>query len=334
MFNRVSNSERYLQNGEPLYSPYITSASVAAGAQAVNRSSIAALAFLVWDILITTDEEVRLIWPRSWSYNKFVYFFIRYVPMMMQVSILFIGTELTPSFHFTPHDCYIWQVYQGVAASLILMAIDTILILRVFALYHENIITMRRVVAIFFIVEVVGMAIGLGLSLPGITYDNLCLVINVPRSIIIYAAAAILFQAFLFMVTIYKFVLAVRSGWGDVPFIVLLTRDGTWAFCLLFFTYAGHLILYGLHNPAYAGVLYAWLLTIFSFCGYRILLNLNHLAYEIHGINSSSTNPRTNTNIQFSALAAACELHELTSQGSSGSRTFQSSHISHLSLEP
>lgn len=63
---------------EPLYSPYITSPSVAAAAQAVNRSSsefemdysmrwwliflyvVAALAFLVWDILITTDEEVTL----------------------------------------------------------------------------------------------------------------------------------------------------------------------------------------------------------------------------------------------------------------------------------
>ena len=45
-------------------------------------------------------------------------------------SILLIGTELTPSFHFTSHDCYIWQIYQGVAISLILTAVDTILILR------------------------------------------------------------------------------------------------------------------------------------------------------------------------------------------------------------
>lgn len=67
-------------DAEPLYSPYIPSPSVAAAAQAVNRSSsefkmdysmkrrltflrmiVAALAFLVWDILITTDEEVTLL---------------------------------------------------------------------------------------------------------------------------------------------------------------------------------------------------------------------------------------------------------------------------------
>ena len=45
-------------------------------------------------------------------------------------SILLIGTELTPPFHFTPHDCYIWQVYQAVALSLILTVVDIILILR------------------------------------------------------------------------------------------------------------------------------------------------------------------------------------------------------------
>jgi hypothetical protein len=38
----------------------------------------------------------------------------------------------------------------------------------------------------------------------------------------------------LFTVTIYKFILALRDGWGDVALIVLLTRDGTWAFFLLF----------------------------------------------------------------------------------------------------
>ena len=69
-------------DGQPLFSPF-SSKEVAAGAQAVNRSSgkligylyahldanqspplnyvVAALAFLVWDILITTDDEVRML---------------------------------------------------------------------------------------------------------------------------------------------------------------------------------------------------------------------------------------------------------------------------------
>ena len=141
---------------------------------------------------------------------------------------------------------------------------------------------MRRLVPSFFLIEIVGMVVGLALSLPNITYDNLCLVIDAPHTLIIYAydfsfhivhsihpsiliddydasrAAAIFFQALLFAVTIYKFILAVRDGWGDVPLLVLLTRDGTWAFCLLFCTS--------------------------SFCrnSTAVMLNLSYIRFHIH----------------------------------------------------
>ncbi|KAH9485097.1 hypothetical protein JR316_0002004 [Psilocybe cubensis] len=339
--------------GVPLYSPY-SSADIARGAQAVNRSSVAALTFLVWDVLITMDDEacsneslVKLIWPRSWTYTKYVYFLARYLPIMTQISILFIGTELSAYFHFTTHDCYIWQIYQGVAASVIVGAVDTILILRVHALYHGNQI-IRRVVAVFYAMEIIGMAIGLALALPGVTYDNLCLVLSVPHSLIIYGGATIVFQFFLFSLTLYKFIEAARSGWGDVPLIVLLMRDGTWAFFLLFFIYVGQLSLYALPNTSYAGVLYGWLLTIFSFCGYRILHNINRLADRVSGPENHMSNTRpTDTNIQFSTQIFNTE-RQLTSyapdesfplsqisRGESsqfGKKTYASTQISTLSL--
>jgi hypothetical protein len=34
--------------------------------------------------------------------------------------------------------------------------------------------------------------------------------------------------------TLYKFFQAVKAGWGDIPIMHLLMRDGTWAFILLF----------------------------------------------------------------------------------------------------
>lgn len=134
-------------------------------------------------------------------------------------------------------------------------------------------------------------------------------------------------------------------------------------------------MLYALPDGAYAGVLYGWvsfgvrigsvtyyisrwILTIFSFCvsqtkkkgsviiffktlwyqGYRILLNLYNLGNNISGELPSTTNPPTNTNIQFSThCSTTSNSYKLTSRGytiSSGGQTFQSSHISTLSLEP
>ncbi|KAF9567980.1 hypothetical protein CPC08DRAFT_626010, partial [Agrocybe pediades] len=125
----------------------------------------------------------------------------------------------------------------------------------VHALYHGHQIV-RRVIAVFYVLEIVGMVVGLALSLPGITFDNICLVVGVPHALIIYGGSSIIFQFILFGFTLYKFIQAARSGWGDVPLIMLLMRDGTWAFFLLFVAYVGQICLYALPNPAFAGVLF------------------------------------------------------------------------------
>ncbi|KAF8891739.1 hypothetical protein BD779DRAFT_144646 [Infundibulicybe gibba] len=271
-----------------------STADVAAGTQAVDRSSVAALAFLVWDICITFDDEVKLIWSRPWTYTKFLFYFVRYLPLMVEISILFVGTELSPQFHFSPHDCFIWQVYQGVASISIVASVDFILILRVYALFHNSPIV-RSIVSVCFMLELAGMCTGLALSLPGIKYDSICIVTEVPSSLIIYGAASILFQTLLFSLTAYKFFRAIREG-GGVPLITLLMRDGTWAFFVLFIVYVGQVSLYGLKNHALAGIFYSWLLTAFSFSGYRILLNIHHFSHH-----PSMSTQRTSTNIRFTS---------------------------------
>lgn len=86
-------------------------------------------------------------------------------------------------------------------------------------------------------------------------------------------ACPIAYQTFLFIVTMCKFVGAVRSGWGSVPIVQLLARDGTWAFMLLFGTSSSDTLvralltsvqgvaiseaaLYALAAEAYTGFLY------------------------------------------------------------------------------
>ncbi|KAJ7039108.1 hypothetical protein C8F04DRAFT_1255265 [Mycena alexandri] len=252
------------------------------------RSSVGALTFLVYDICISMDDEINFVWPKPWTRTKFLYLFIRYVPLFVQISILAIGSrELTPALHFTPHDCFIWQVYQGVATVLIFTAVDYVLILRVYALYNNN-RTIRRLVLVAFALELCGMGVGLGLSLPGIQFDAICVVTSISDALLIYAGSALIFQTFLFTLTVFKFVKAVREGWGDAPLLGLVMRDGTWAFFLLFAVISSN--LYGLKNNTFANVLYAWLLSTFSFAGYHVLLNLDRLSDVPLGTSQSTTN--------------------------------------------
>ncbi|KAF9260938.1 hypothetical protein L218DRAFT_1002251 [Marasmius fiardii PR-910] len=260
----------------------------AAGAQAVNRSGVAALAFLFYDICLTFDEEVELFWPRKWTFMKFNFFLVRYMPLLFQIPLLLVGTELTPQFHFTSHDCFIWQVYQGVGSVCIFMSCDFVLLSRIYALYHSN-KRIQLLVYFCYILEIAALGVGLGLSLPGVKFDERCTVIAVPHGLLIYAGASIIFQTLLFVLTLCKFISGLRMGWGDIPIVKLLMRDGTWAFFLLFVGIVAEASLYGLKNHAYSGVLFSWLLSSYSFCGYRILLNINHLTRTPESINTSAT---------------------------------------------
>ncbi|KAJ7577254.1 hypothetical protein C8J56DRAFT_971436 [Mycena floridula] len=301
------------------YSPggaMLTPEEKASGNQAVERSSVSALALLLYDILLSSDEEVQLIWPKPLSLTKLLYFFVRYCPLLVQISVLFVGTDLSPQFHFTPHDCYIWQAYQGAANLCIAIAVDYILILRVFALYLDNTV-IRWVIGISWFGELFAMALGLGLAVPKITYDDICLTNYIPETIGIYGGAAVAFQSLLFGLTLYKFWRGIRQGLGRSDVVSLLMRDGTWAFFLLFFLLAGQGSLAFLKNTSMISILYGWSLTGFSFAGYRVLLNL-------HGLSIPSSTVDSGGSLEFSSVA-----HPISDVAS-----YEMSPLSSIALSP
>ncbi|KAF6765545.1 hypothetical protein DFP72DRAFT_998041 [Ephemerocybe angulata] len=287
-------------------------ASHVAGLNAVGYNCVAALSFLIYDILLTMPQEVRVMWPIPLSLTKCLFFFIRYFTVILQISVLFVGT---PPFTFTTHECYIWNVYQSLASVLIIAAVDYILILRVFAIYPRS-RNIRYLVAVLYGIELITISVGLGLSVPHLTYDETCTITDAPSTFLIAAGVPIAFQSFLFAFTIWKFIHAVKAGWGDVPIMKLLMRDGTWAFFLLFAMLLAEAALYGFAPEAYTDLLYGWLNTAFAFCGYRILLNLHSLNRR-----SPSSFPTTTPDIQFTSYIPTHDYepdsYQLTTIGSS-----------------
>ncbi|KAL1751510.1 hypothetical protein FB107DRAFT_221885 [Schizophyllum commune] len=104
---------------------------------------------------------------------------MRYVPLGVQISALFIGTEITPQFHFTHHDCLIWQNYLGVSVLTIVILADTVLVLRVYALYADN-RYVKWLVGILYAIEIIMMILGVFMGVPYIEVDDICLATNMP----------------------------------------------------------------------------------------------------------------------------------------------------------
>jgi hypothetical protein len=142
---------------------------------------------------------------RRLSFTTCLYYFIRYFPVCVLVyafpattlsspvpltvasrSILFVGTELTPAFHFTPHDCFLWQVWQGVASLLTAVAVDVVLVLRVYAMYARA-RWVFIVLSVGLVAEVVCMSVSLAFALPGIKFDAVCIVLYIPSPVVLFA---------------------------------------------------------------------------------------------------------------------------------------------------
>ncbi|TEB24802.1 hypothetical protein FA13DRAFT_1287414 [Coprinellus micaceus] len=143
-------------------------------------------------------------------------------------------------------------------------------------MYPRNIPVKATTTALYF-AEIVTMAIGFGIGIPKLVFDNRCVTHESPPTLMVAVGFPILYQAFLFAATAVKFYYSLKAGWGHIPILHLLMRDGTWAFAVLFAILVSEALLYSVDVGAYTGFLYGWANTAFSICGYRIIINMNKL---------------------------------------------------------
>lgn len=272
------------------------------GSYEMDMSSVAALTFLVWDILITLDQEVNAIWSKpNRFYSKWLFFFVRYFAVAMQVSMLFVGTQFSLGFHYTESDCVKWYVFQEVSTQLLIAGVESILIIRVHALYDRN-RYLTLILIVLFLAENIVMTITLIRVVSGVRFDTTCTVIHSPPSLLFFAVAFVSFETILFVLTLVKFLVALRDGWGRTSVVYLLVRDGTWAFMLIFVTLCVNAGFYlGAGDSSIAAVAFPWLLSIESFAGARIVLNLHAISFNVptNGFGTSGFGGTLSSHIVF-----------------------------------
>ena len=194
------------------------------------------------------------------------------------------------------------------------------------ALYDRN-LSVTVPLVVLFVLENIAMIATFVTVIPGVRFDATCTVIRSPPSLLIfayghvllissaililvfYSAAFVLFETVLFVLTLIKFLVALRGGWGRTPVVFLLVRDGTWAFILIFgspplltlttFAHppcfhpvtlcvnAGFYI--GEGNTAISAIAFPWLLSIESFAGARVVLNLHAISSDPSTDDSGTT---------------------------------------------
>ncbi|KAI0640948.1 hypothetical protein C8Q79DRAFT_424502 [Trametes meyenii] len=241
-------------------------------ARSVSYSEVACVTVLTWDVLIMFSEEVDLIWRRAWTPAKCMYLIARYMPWLVQLALLAINVNGSTGLEFTFDQCAAWQVVQGILLQVVVTTVDVILITRVYALYSRSRILLG-VLGTLFVAELAFLCYVLAVVTPRLTYDDECYVTSSPAIFQYYWIVSLVFETILFMLTMFKFIEAVRHGWGKGPVMQQFVTDGTWAYALIFLAMLVNMMLYKYVHSTLTGICYTWLLVVLSFAGSRLVLN-------------------------------------------------------------
>ncbi|ESK97107.1 hypothetical protein Moror_6328 [Moniliophthora roreri MCA 2997] len=97
----------------------------------LNAAAGAALVFLVWDILITLDEEIEYIWSKPWtSWIKWSFLFARYFSLFTQICNRTIEWMVIYSVSLYGPSIRIWFGTQVMLAFLIMTGAEVVMMAR------------------------------------------------------------------------------------------------------------------------------------------------------------------------------------------------------------
>ncbi|KAJ4498055.1 hypothetical protein C8R41DRAFT_819157 [Lentinula lateritia] len=241
----------------------------------LESSTGAAFFFLVWEILITLDDEVDLIWSkprRSWI--KWAFLLARYGAL----SLLFAGRviELIVTYstmHLHTNSLRIWFALQGLLAFSIMAGAEIVMIARVHALYNQNKWVKYGFIALM-LAEVFAAFLGIGLTFPSPSFNPSMIITTTPGSFEYFSISTLVSQTVLVVMSVARYRYMYKRGhWEGMRIIKLMLRDGTLAF-VVFFLLSLLMALYHILQEPFAPSEYVWSISIISVTECRLILNL------------------------------------------------------------
>jgi len=254
-------------------------------------SYVAALTFYSYDIILSSGQEIKYIWGSKWSPVKALYFIIRYYCIVNLIAIVAVYSSTSLSLE----DCqrfFLWSIPGG--APVFTLALNVILLLRIFALYNRN----KQIFTILLVLVLAESAVALWATVI-LTKRLATNAIRVPPpwrgcaselpmlkflliTYILNFALSLLFLA----MTLWKLVenhrrLGHKLIWKTLyntdnisPLLLAFVRDGSIFFALgSIGTLLGLIALFVLHGPVQA-MFHPWILALYSYSGAHLILDL------------------------------------------------------------
>jgi hypothetical protein len=268
------------------------------GVQSTRYSELASSTIIIWDHLITIDQEVELIWNAHWSIGKCLFIINRYYALCCVVfnNYALFTTTLSDSF------CIQWFQWQGWTGLATCMIAEIILQVRLYALYFLN----KKVLALMvtcFIGTSVASAIVLSSVfsemkasshiLPGVP---VCVPLGVPSHLYAFWIPMIAFESMLCGMALYRGFQGVFGGGAlfrcGRHLVDILVQDSIVYFLVVFASYATNLLINLFGSDSIKEIPLGFSVAMSCIMGNRLILNVRCLHKQL-------TDPTTTTTDGF-----------------------------------
>ncbi|EPQ53034.1 hypothetical protein GLOTRDRAFT_139984 [Gloeophyllum trabeum ATCC 11539] len=203
----------------------------------VEYSAVASLTFIVWDIVITFDQEVEYIWSQpARSPLKWLFIFARYFTVIVQIIFALDYIGVLQVWGGNLPVCQAWFTLQSLAIQAVTSTTEAMLMMRVYALYNRN----RKVrcgLVVLFASELLAIIPMFAIAIPRMEFTVICTPIASHYSLLFFSwlvTVALGVQSILLALTLNPTLRAIRDGWGRTPIFLTMARDGGWSFLLQF----------------------------------------------------------------------------------------------------
>lgn len=245
-------------------------------------SALCANILLAWDIIITFDIEVELIWKAPKSVVTCLFLFNRYISLSQAImSTVFLHGEFK-----TEHNiCRVYAWYYAFSTVSLIWITNILNVYRVYAFFGRD----RRILIVISTLGVINGGATLVMSILvvrtfAIFHTNIvltavgeCILTNFPRLLHYIWVTETVFQSFLFFLMLARCIQKTVISWNKTMspsnLYHLFIRDGIWAYTILL----GMFIVSATQTNVSGLSVLQWAVTYAEIWSSRVILNLRSL---------------------------------------------------------
>ncbi|KAJ7121589.1 hypothetical protein C8R44DRAFT_786524 [Mycena epipterygia] len=276
---------------------------LAIDAQTTSFMAVAFFILLIFDHLITLDQEVELIWksPKP-TLARYIYIWNRYF------SLLVVGVSASVYLQHVDSDdlCQLYGRIRSLTSTVIVITVDSVLMLRVWALFGQSRKLMFFLVPLIIVEATVMIIIGeltvraLGHNIHVNLITGCYSTEALPSYFVFFAVPSLVVGLIMFALTVYNcntkleipfsHAFNVKDSW--MPLCTLFLRDGVFWFLAVIAVNPVQIFLWLTVPVTLTEVLMVPSMAVYSIIGSRVLLNMMELLNaDVVGIPRYS-NPR------------------------------------------